>query len=438
MTEQQKKARRIVADNKKKIAEQTTHDAPAEYYIADPTSEKSKDAVLCAAIEVLCKQGHAFYDTSLDVPMFLGRPAEEYAVISELSSRLECAAPKKSWQYFNAIVRKHQRNTLAARLEQMYAMTAPTDMKLSDFHGIITHRHKGDDELSDLVLWCFFTGCIARRCFAQQLDVGIDLPIMPVITGAEGIGKSAFWRTLFSDPISGVFGGQWRRSFDPFTNKREGYIAGRGAAALDIDEMTGFTRHDEQSVKQMITATEDTYRPLYAGDAITIRRSYGICGTSNNSQLLTSTTGNRRPFIIEAESIDVGELMRRHKTLWAVAFNEVRKYVGAGGRFEFGDANQPQLLPQESVAKMQKRNTAFIEGTPIDDKVSDLVGTMYEKGKGIPFSQAYNAIFGDQSPYHPFYPRMLVRAFASIGWKEVKKIGADNKTRRRFFVPREK
>jgi predicted P-loop ATPase len=131
---------------------------------------------------------------------------------------------------------------------------------------------------------------------------GIKCDIVPILVGAQGIGKTTFFEEL------SVFDGHlfyqelMKFSSDANDETRSETTKFKVATVIDLGEGVVFSAYKTNTdlMKQRLTQTIDTYRPVYSPYVIKIPRSFIFVGTSNRKDLLSDGTGSRRFFILEA------------------------------------------------------------------------------------------------------------------------------------------
>lgn len=134
----------------------------------------------------------------------------------------------------------------------------------------------------------FMLGAVARA-----YEPGTKFDYIPVLVGAQGIGKSMFLRRLGTRS-------EW---YCDNLNTIEGDAAAeklRGMWIVEMAELLATKRSkDVEGIKAFVTSTVDTIRPKYARETEQRPRGCVFAGTTNDMQFLTDTTGNRRFLPIE-------------------------------------------------------------------------------------------------------------------------------------------
>lgn len=140
-----------------------------------------------------------------------------------------------------------------------------------------------------------YTKAVARKILAgavaRVFKPGCKMDYMPVLVGAQGLGKSHFLSVLggawFSDSITTISG-------------KEGYEALHGSWIVEMAELTATRKSDIEAIKQFISKREDRYRKAYARRVSDNPRQCVFVGTTNDTEFLRDFTGNRRFWPITA------------------------------------------------------------------------------------------------------------------------------------------
>lgn len=134
-----------------------------------------------------------------------------------------------------------------------------------------------------------------------------------VLAGPENLGKSRLLRALCPDPR--WFGDQLRIGSDVKTVIEQS----SGKWLIEMAEMIGAGRREVETVKHFVTTQSDRARKAYARTETEVRREFILFGTSNEKRFLTSLTGNRRFWVVDAGTADVDGLVSVRDQLWSEA-----------------------------------------------------------------------------------------------------------------------
>jgi predicted P-loop ATPase len=150
---------------------------------------------------------------------------------------------------------------------------------------------------------------------------GCKFDHLPVLEGAQGIGKSR--------AIGILFGEDWTTDDVPADlGNKDAAIALAGVWAVELSEIEPLIRSEAETVKAFLSRGTDRYRPPYGRTTIEVARQCVLIGTTNATEYLRDTTGNRRIWPVQClstDSADLGWLRTHRDQLWAeAAHREVR------------------------------------------------------------------------------------------------------------------
>ena len=150
-----------------------------------------------------------------------------------------------------------------------------------------------------------YTRAVMRKSLcaavARAVEGGVKYDYMPIFTGPQGIGKSTFLSILGKDWFSD--------SLTTFEGKEAAELI-QGTWINEVGELTAMTKQETSAVKQFLSKTHDIYRAAYGRTTNKYPRRCVFFGTSNDSEFLKDSTGNRRFW-----PVDVG-LHTAKKSVW--------------------------------------------------------------------------------------------------------------------------
>ena len=157
-----------------------------------------------------------------------------------------------------------------------------------------------------------YTRAVMRKslCAAVARGIlgGVKYDYMPIFTGPQGIGKSTFLAIL---------GKEWfSDSLASFEGKDAAELI-QGTWINEVGELTAMTKQETSAVKQFLSKREDIYRAAYGRRTERYPRRCVFFGTSNDSEFLKDSTGNRRFW-----PVDVG-VHPAKKSVWVDLPKEV-------------------------------------------------------------------------------------------------------------------
>ena len=146
---------------------------------------------------------------------------------------------------------------------------------------------------------------------ARALEPGCQADSVLVLEGLQGSRKSSALRVLA--------GADWFSDSLPSITSKDAAIALQGIWVLEIGEMEAVRGVSENALKAWITRRVESYRPPYAARNIAWGRRCVFVGTTNDTEYLHDSTGNRRWWPVRCTQIDLEALKRDRDQLWAEA-----------------------------------------------------------------------------------------------------------------------
>jgi len=206
-------------------------------------------------------------------------------------------------------------------------------------------------------LYGAFLRCFLISAVARVYEPGCQVHTVLVLLGAQGAGKSTFFRTMF---------GEWFSDSSVEPGTREGMLSANSAWGLEIPEVEHLTLSREDStLKRFITSATDNFRRPYAAALEKVPRS-SIFGASTNERAFLrdrTGTGFRRWHVVEVFTrIDGAKLSAWRDQLWAEAMDLYRRGV-------------PHWLTGEDEAEHAALTADYAEGEPWEAMVELFVAS---------------------------------------------------------------
>ena len=172
-----------------------------------------------------------------------------------------------------------------------------------------------DGELNRTIGRRFMVSCVAR---AMQPGCKVDTVL--ILAGAQGIGKSTFFRALAG-------GDKWFRDTAIDMRNKDAFLALKGAWIYEMAELASMRPRDAETVKQFLSAMVDSYRKPYGRTMVQEPRQCVFVGTTNEASFLTDPTGSRRFWPVQVRGRpDVLRLTADRDQLWAEAVAAYRRH----------------------------------------------------------------------------------------------------------------
>ena len=144
---------------------------------------------------------------------------------------------------------------------------------------------------------------------------GCHVSHMIILEGTQGLGKSRALK---------IIGDKWHATTIAAPGTKDFLEILSGTLILEIEELKSFRKTTQEDIKQAITAQIDKYRPTYGRYVREIPRTTILAGTTNDSDYLQDTTGNRRYLPVKCYDIDIQALTACREQLFAEAIHRVK------------------------------------------------------------------------------------------------------------------
>ncbi len=197
---------------------------------------------------------------------------------------------------------------------------------------------------------------------ARAYNPGCSMSWLPILVGAQGIGKSMFSRGLVPDDL-------FAEVTTPLETLMKEQYRLHVAWLLELPEIDNyFSPKNIENFKNLITARTDEVRRPYASLPESLRRRFVMIGTTNRNQFLVDSTGNRRfvPLEIGANFlIPWKQLIAERDALWSAAITAWK----SGQSYEFTAGE---------IAKISDYIAQFGDPDPWMEKISSFCNLKQE------------------------------------------------------------
>ncbi len=253
------------------------------------------------------------------------------------------------WRYLETIANDGRYNPV---LNEILMRVWDGIDRLADVYKILDIPE--DDVLSRTLVRKWFHQGICLLDNSETVPFGADGLL--VLCGAQGVGKTSFFRKIAIRPE--WFGeGLSINQYDKDTSRRvvTSWIA-------ELGELETTMKGDIAALKAFITASKDQFRLPYArSDTINVRRT-NLCATCNTTDFLVDTTGNRRFWTVPVGRIDFCALDRLDPLqLWAQIY------------YKYSQDKIGFRLTSEERTQLEERNSSHTESLPAEDEILDIL-----------------------------------------------------------------
>lgn len=138
-----------------------------------------------------------------------------------------------------------------------------------------------------------YTRAVTRKTLAAAVAriyrPGCKFDYMLTLQGRQGLGKSKF---------IGKLGGPWFSDTFGTMQGKESYEQILGVWIVEVGELAGMRKAEVDAIKLYLTKQTDRFRPAYGRRLQEFPRQCIFIGTTNETQFLRDTTGNRRFWVV--------------------------------------------------------------------------------------------------------------------------------------------
>lgn len=203
-----------------------------------------------------------------------------------------------------------------------------------------------------------YTRTVTRKVMAAAVarifQPGCKFDHMLTLRGAQGLGKSSF---------IGKLGGQWYSDTMTTVQGKEAYEQLQGTWIMEVGELAGMRKAEVEAIKLFLSKQSDRFRPAYGRRTQEFPRQCIFIGSTNETQFLRDTTGNRRFWVVDTPNTPP-------KDFWTELTPEVVKLIWAEA-VEIYKAGEPLYLSKEMEQVAREIQEAYEEENPKAGIVAD-------------------------------------------------------------------
>lgn len=144
---------------------------------------------------------------------------------------------------------------------------------------------------------------------ARIMEPGCQVDMVPILVGAQGVGKSRGVRAIAPGPeyFTEI---RLDEHDDTLARKMRGLLVG------EIAELRGLRTADEDAIKSFVTRTHEKWVPKFIEFATTFARRCVFIATTNDAEFLADTE-NRRWLPLRVSQVLVDQIVEDREQLWA-------------------------------------------------------------------------------------------------------------------------
>lgn len=249
--------------------------------------------------------------------------------------------------------------------------------------------------LATLAMQRMMIGAVARA-----YQPGESMSWLPILVGAQGVGKSMFSRNL-------VPKGLFSEITTPLETLMKEQYRLHVAWLLELPEIDNyFNSRNIENFKNLVTSRVDEVRYPYAALPSKLPRRFVMIGTTNRNQFLVDSTGNRRFVPLEIGAgfqIPWKLLAEQRDSLWAAAVQAYRNGVS----YEFNSGE---------IAAISEYIQEFGDPDPWFEKIAAYVSIRKEISAADILTQALELDPRNQGRREA---RRVADVLQSLGWRRL-------------------
>lgn len=171
---------------------------------------------------------------------------------------------------------------------------------------------------------------------------GEAVPLMLVLTGMkQNTGKTEWFRRLLPDELHQYY------AESKLDHEKDSEILMTKKLIIMDDEMGGKSKMESKRLKELTSASVFTVRAPYGRHAYDLKRLAVLCGTSNDHEILSDVTGNRRIIPIHVNAIN-------HQ-----AYNEIDKRAVLFEAYYAYLKGERHHLDRDTIVMLNEQTTGF-------------------------------------------------------------------------------
>ena len=203
-----------------------------------------------------------------------------------------------------------------------------------------------------------YTRAVTRKTLvaavARIYNPGCKFDYMLTLRGRQGLGKSALISKL---------GGKWFSDSFTTLQGKEAYEQVLGVWIMEVGELAGMRKAEAETIKLYVSKQTDRFRPAYGRRTQEFPRQCIFIGTTNESQFLRDTTGNRRFWVVDTPNDPT-------RDMWEELTPEVVRLIWAEA-VNFYKQGEKLYLPKELESKAREIQESYEEENPKAGIIAD-------------------------------------------------------------------
>lgn len=212
-----------------------------------------------------------------------------------------------------------------------------------------------------------YTRAVTRKTLtaavARIYRPGCKFDYMLTLRGRQGLGKSALIAKL---------GGEWFSDTFSTIQGKEAYEQVLGVWLMEVGELAGMRKAEAETIKLYISKQADRFRPAYGRRLQEFPRQCIFVGTTNETEFLRDTTGNRRFWVVDTPNEPT-------RDMWQELTPATVRLVW-GEAVELYKRGESLYLPKELEAVAREVQSSYEEDNPRAGLVAEYLERLLPEG----------------------------------------------------------
>ena len=234
----------------------------------------------------------------------------------------------------------------------------------------------------------------------RAFNPGASMQWLPILVGAQGVGKSMFARNLVPQDLFAEI----TTPLDKLTTEPNRLHV---AWIIELPEIDAYFQvRNIENFKNLVTTRVDETRLAYDRLPSKLARRFVLIGTTNRNQFLVDSTGNRRFVPIEIGNgfrIPWKQLIDERDSLWSAAVRDWK----AGDSYEFTSGE---------IAELSEYIQEFGDPDPWQHKISEFVDHRQEVKVSEILEHGLQLDYKQQGRKES---RRVTEVMQSLGWRRI-------------------
>jgi hypothetical protein len=204
-------------------------------------------------------------------------------------------------------------------------------------------------------------------------------PLTLVFSGGQNLGKTYFFRHLLPKSLATEFYAE-----NQLTGKLEDIFQIMSKSLIIVnDEFSVSTKKSAESFKELVSKSDLSYRKPYGREIVKKKRISVFAGTTNNTNILVDSTGNRRIIVFDLLKID------------RAIYNDIDTNTLFVEVFRLWQSNENGFTVKAEDVALLNKETADMESTTTEEEALSSEFEICNPEQGLQIREILSILNGD-------------------------------------------